>query len=240
MNAHIAKPINVTVMYDTLSRILVPSKIHVITENNDTEHVEFPVNSISGVDLQKGLLSANYNLALYQKHLLKFAEKYRQFAHTLRTLMEEYNHADLTREIHTLKGLAGSIGAQTLYQDAEILERKLNTNTHIEADEATATVLESLQRVVSSIDAVEAQLTAIDSPKIDSMDIETFTARLHQLLNLLDDYDTEAVDVVEELIRNAKGLSQEVVSELECIAKALRLYDFETATTHLNKLLNIV
>ena len=139
-----------------------------------------------------------------------------------------------------MKGLAGSIGAQTLYQDAEILERKLNTNIHIEADEATATMLESLQRVVSSIDAVDAQLTATESLQNDSIDVETFTARLHQLLDLLDDYDTEAVDVVEELNRNAKGLSCEVISELECIAKALRLYDFETATTHANKLLNIV
>ena len=240
MNAHIAKPINVRVMYETLSRILVPSKIHAITENNDPEHVEFPVNSISGVDLQKGLLSANYNVALYQKHLLKFAEKYRYFAHTLKTSIEEGRYKDVTREIHTLKGLAGSIGAQTLYQDAEILERKLNTNIHIEADEATATMLESLQRVVSSIDAVDAQLTATESLQNDSIDVETFTARLHQLLDLLDDYDTEAVDVVEELNRNAKGLSCEVISELECIAKALRLYDFETATTHANKLLNIV
>lgn len=50
MNVYIVKFINVRVMYEIFSCILVLLKIYVIIENNDFEYVEFFVNFIFGVD----------------------------------------------------------------------------------------------------------------------------------------------------------------------------------------------
>lgn len=258
MNAHIAKPINITAMYNTLAQFLTPSLDIPIRETANVEHIDFPVKALNGIDIRKGLLSSNNNVTLYKKHLLKFAEKYSNFTQSLSTLNDKDDANEKAREIHTLKGLAGSIGAQALYHDVTLLEQELNAdliddnqtnedisqnnyvNANVNTENAIANMLNSLALVVSSIESAHTLLSSTESTESDALNAKTLKATLIELLDLLDDYDTEAVDVVMELIRNSKGLSPNVMNELESIEKALRRYDFEAATTHANALLKMV
>lgn len=241
MDAHIAKPINVRGMYETLTHILAPNQVHAIVETNEADEVsqiDFPVDTLNGIDIKKGLSSTNYNAELYQKHLLKFSEKYRHFADTLDIHDEENNSTDTTRNIHTMKGLAGSIGAQALYQDAEALE--LARKADFGSDKAMAVMLNSLALVISSIDSASAQLSSTETYLNDSVDLTTFKATLEQLRGLLDDYDTGAIDVLEELLKNTNGLSPDVMKELKNTEKALRQYDFDSAISHTNALTEVL
>ncbi|MDO6569258.1 response regulator [Alteromonas sp. 1_MG-2023] len=238
MNAHIAKPININTMYNTLMRILAPTEVHASNEISAPVKVDFPVETLDGIDIKKGLSSSNYNGDLYQKHLLKFAEKYRQFANTLSQSSEDRSEVNVTRKIHTLKGLAGSIGAQKLYHDAESLEFAYSKN--IGTKKAMATMLDSLAHVILSIDSAANKLNSTNNHIDSNIDLNTFKATLAQLNDLLDDYDTEAVSIVEELIKNTTGLSPHLMDELQNIEKALRLYDFESAITHTSALVDML
>lgn len=78
--------------------------------------------SIHGLDIRAGLMVVRGNEALYRKLLLRFREQQIHFADEF----EQANAVDpqtATRLAHSLKGVAGNLGALRLQHLAESLEQ---------------------------------------------------------------------------------------------------------------------
>ena len=104
MNDHIAKPIDVDVLFATLSKWLkVPNE-------GARRIAQEPELAIDGVDTRQGLRRAAGNRDLYIDLLRRFADGQRELAAGIRAAV---GGGDITRAsllVHTLKGMAGNVG----------------------------------------------------------------------------------------------------------------------------------
>ena len=112
------------------------------------------------------------------------------------------------RLAHTLKGAAANIGARDLQNSAQVLETACKNKA---SEEEIAVLLESVENQLAPV----LEGLAVLDPPSDQVPSESGSGtaassvsetQLEQLRGLLEDYDSQAVDLVEELLN--KQLSE--------------------------------
>ena len=117
MNDHITKPIDPEVLFATLGKWLPaenePEEVSQTTPAPLMADAPLP-QQIPGIDLELGLERIGDAL-LYRNVLLLFTEKYGTKAEEIIGLLQEQRWVEATRELHTLKGVVGTVCAQELF-----------------------------------------------------------------------------------------------------------------------------
>jgi len=248
MNDHISKPINVNEMFNSMAKWITPSnptaelRLESDTETKILETITIP--KLSGIDTQSGLATTQGNAKLYRKLLIKFRDSQKNFEQQFRTAQVDVDPKSATRCAHTLKGVAGNISAKGIQKAAEILEQACSQNKEPdEINHLLANVLLELSPVLNALNTLgnnerEQENLLIQNTDIQKtakhIDIEQCTTLLQQLRDLLQEDDTDATDIVEEL--------QELLGTgthsnlLKRLMDAVDEYDFEEALEQLNHL----
>jgi len=138
MQDFVTKPVQTKVLFDTLHRWLghkavemmdaIPTP-HAQTSANDAKTFDFA--QIKEIDSVKGLANMAGKPALYRDMLSRF---YQGQATTVEAISQHFQQgsiADAERLTHTLKGLAGSIGAAKVAAAAQQLEEFFATGNLI-------------------------------------------------------------------------------------------------------------
>jgi len=116
MNDHIAKPINVNDMFATMAKWITPSGERQLS----SEKIEDDTNSvmvlpcIAEINTDIGLNCTQGDKELYLKLLIKFYHSNIDFSQSFKQAIMEPDHQRALRLAHTLKGVAGTIGAKQL------------------------------------------------------------------------------------------------------------------------------
>lgn len=105
MNDHISKPIDVDILFATLSKWL-----HVRHESVKRLAQDMDI-SIEGIDTKQGLRRAAGNEELYAELLLNFAAQQKELLNGIRQAVLDGDITQAEQIAHTLKGMAGNIGA---------------------------------------------------------------------------------------------------------------------------------
>jgi PAS domain S-box-containing protein len=132
----IPKPIDFPALLTAMERLLNPvimmggqTGITRIPTSQEAQAIAFP--SISGVDVHKGLEQVDNMPELYQDILCSFlSELDGIFADLPRALEQDWTD-ETRRKVHTLKGLAGTIGATRLEKITTVLNSALKNNLAI-------------------------------------------------------------------------------------------------------------
>jgi len=237
MNDHIAKPINVQNMFTTMAQWIVPSnpdKEVLLTDNDESNLVSEDIGRLAGIDVAAGLSTCQGNQKLYRKLLIKFRDSMRDFKQQFQTAQASGDIEASTSCVHSLKGVAGNIGAIELYEVAQALELACNEG---QLDEQIQPLLENvmsnLSIVLGSLETLEQESNVV-SEKNMSLDTEKLQLLLSQLRELLEEDDADAADIVEE-IEELPGISTSNMT-LKRLLKAIDEYDFELAIKELDKL----
>ena len=106
--------------------------------------------TLPGLDIQEGLALLGDNRTLYLRLLRTFAATYAGADGRIRILLIEGKLDDAIREAHTIKGLAGQMGAQSLYRLARRLETALRSASP-EADTALRGFADELALVIRGV-----------------------------------------------------------------------------------------
>ncbi len=234
MNEHIAKPIDVQDMFAAMAKWITPSTP--VTDEPQTQVVSEPerqedIPEIPGIDLAAGLVRCQGNHKLYRKLLLKFRVSEADFQEEFQKARTSDDLQAATRYAHTLKGVAGNIGAKTVQESAMKLEMACKNDV---ADKEITDLVNALLLVLNPVlDGLAILDTNEKENRTEStaLDQEKFGELVDRLRDLLEDDDTDATEVLEEL-RALPGIENHK-NTLEDVAKALDAYDFEEA---LNKL----
>ncbi len=158
---HIAKPIEPNVLFDTLLK-WIPSiecgpsmgEAQNVTDNR----VSLPKH-LDGIDIAEGIQRASGNPDLYISLLMHFVNDHGKDSRIIAEAVVR-NDIDLAhRTAHTLKGVAGGIGAQALYDSSRKVETALKKNQLTRFDALMETLAGDLTRVVE--DLKKKDLTAI-------------------------------------------------------------------------------
>jgi response regulator RpfG family c-di-GMP phosphodiesterase len=126
MNDHVTKPINPRALYRTLaSWLALGSDFSVSSLEPSGAELNFFHGFEDIIDTEDGLSRVGGNPKLYKKLLKEF---YRDHAQDLELIYQCRSRNALKEAqglLHTLKGVAGTIGAVSFAEKADILEQKL-------------------------------------------------------------------------------------------------------------------
>ncbi|BBP44507.1 PAS domain S-box protein [Thiosulfativibrio zosterae] len=236
MNDHISKPLNVEAMFATIAQWVTPAnpKELVTPETSKISAPQGSINDLPGIDTNKGLAISMQNIKLYTKLLVKFRDAQANFEDKFKAAQQDADPTAATRAAHTLKGVAGNIGALSVQAAAAELEEackneadSLVINTLLQKTlEELSPVIDGLKGVGDEAVEVQENNTVVDPSLIEPL--------LEKLKMLLEDDDAEASDVVEELLPLVKGTSMEAT--LRKVSNSVLDYEFEEALEAINAL----
>ncbi len=235
MNDHISKPIDPVAMYATLERyyrVAAPPEKSRPAAPAASPASPPEVPEIAGLDTTDGVRRVAGNTRLYLSLLRRFAAQQADTTVRIAEHLTQGDRATAERLAHTLKGVAGNIGAGVVQSRASDLEAAIREGRPAET---TTRCLEEVQQALGPLVlAIKNALppeTVTPGPavEIDWTEAKPLVARLDTLLA---EYDAEALDMFSasaELLRAVLGASAAPVEH------SLRDYDFETALSLLRE-----
>ena len=234
MNDHIAKPINVSRMFQTIAKWVSPAMpapadpISVAAQPTDA--VEIP--EVPGLDTAAGLQVAEGNRALYRRLLIRFRDGHRDFFEEFQRSRRSDDPSAALRLAHSLKGVAANLGLKAVARAARELEAACAAGPESPIVEQALSSLESqLEPILDGLggldDAVPAQAPA-------TADRATIADELRRLRKLVEDSDTEAGAVLEGLTAMAGPAPYDDL--LKRLHKALEAFDFDAALVEVKSL----
>lgn len=238
MNDHVAKPIDPDEMFAALMR-WIPDRLKIVETEGETVSSEPPASAlisndsladVQGLDMKAGLRRVLNKRDSYINLLRKFVAGQEDSPNRIRRALEAQQPQDAEREAHTLKGVAGNIGATILQEAAANVEAAIKAALGtdglnpmiVEMEE----ILSELNRAIG-VALPEEETTSPESVEVDWIELAEIVTRLESLLA---DDNTEATDV---FMGNAKALQAAFGSGAARMKRALEEYDFETALTEL-------
>ncbi len=197
MDDYVTKPIDVDHLYKTLVKWIKPGKRK---EAKDAFHkkiqaVERPLaetvlpDKINGIDMKAGLLRVGNNAKLYKELLISLKTKYAGIGDEIKTELEKDNYSTAGRKAHTIKGLAGNLGATELYDAAIALEEGILNDKTNDLDILIKTFEERLKFVMMGLsdihdddEGLEKNLKAESKNEFDPEKVQLLLAELKDLI----------------------------------------------------------
>ena len=237
MNDHISKPINVNEMFNTMAKWITP-RTPVNTINNihkQDDSIELP--KLTGIDTEDGLAHTQGDKKLYLKLLKKFYHSQKDFSLQFEAALNSDDKKSAERCAHTLRGVAGNIGAIKIMEYAAELEQAcVNTESGNDIQGIFKLLTTSLLQVMDSLSELS---NAEPSLGLEQQDLDSikFNKLIEELKALLHDDDTAAADVIDELYQlPGIGVYQK---DLKALSKFIEAYDFEQGLEVLERLSNL-
>ncbi len=243
MNDFVTKPIEPDELWHALAQWIRPHSGLGLVPRADaslaaasTPHTEATMDglrSIPGLDVAQGLRRTMGKQPLYQDMLRKFSAGQAHAVVDLLHSLDAADHATAERTAHTLKGVAGNIGASLLQASAAQLERAIHRQEPAAAIHAlaahTAQLLEPLVAAITRQLPVPVAVAAASTAPFDPAAAAALCARLAQLLR---EDDAESIEMLQE---HAALFKQALPGAYAEIAAAVAQYDFETALERLTQ-----
>ncbi len=221
MNDHLGKPIEPNELWHTLTRWM---PIQVEPRIESPRVIEAAVDwQLPGVDIDSGLRRVLGKRELYQRLLGKFAASQAEVPAQVRAALAANQLESAERLAHSLKGLAGNLGATDLATLAATLESAIKDERHDELEALLSEVQQSLEALVA---AIKLQFTSEQPAASVTVDDEQLLVLCRQLQRLFSEDDPRAgklFDEQGELLRSA------FTTEYAALAAAVRSFDFEQA-----------
>ena len=237
MNDFIAKPIDVAQLFGTLARWIAPATPQEMTAVVAQPEAELPV--IAGLKMAEAMRRVGGNATLMRKLLDRFVETQFDAMQRIVAAIENNQLETAIREAHTLKGLAGNIGAGGLADSAARVEHLLSLGSHDGLPQALAACTLVLDELVPKIvlamqsrgNAAEAGSAA--GAQVAPVDRAHLEAGLRELSQLLLQDDAQAVKHLDGIgpVLVAAGQAEHARQ----LKRMLGQYDFEGALAQLGE-----
>jgi polar amino acid transport system substrate-binding protein len=233
MNEHVPKPIDPAQLNAVLSRWLETTN-RLPNRDTVTDEPNLPTE-LPGIDLPWGLERIGGNKRLFLKLLREFAANHRNAIETIEKQLADGNREGARRELHTLKGVAGNIGARILQQEAGNLEQVLV------AGKQDVELPQSFRRAFTTLFDGLAGLRMPAKPLVYTADIEDaaiLEGDVNDLLSRLQQMLLEGNPEAATLLGPLQVLLPEPGQweQLEQIGVLLESYEFDLALPILKKI----
>ncbi|MCB1886065.1 MAG: transporter substrate-binding domain-containing protein [Rhodocyclaceae bacterium] len=233
MDGHVPKPIDPTVLFDTLCAWL-PVRDD-IAETPPQTHAPAPPLPAGALDTAAALTRVAGNRALYATLCRDFAERYEHALDALRQLAAA-DRQSVADAAHALKGVAGNIGARAVQAAAEHIETLARQGQDAglpaalaELGEALPAAIEHARRISTTIDGPQQ----VEAPGA-AMTTGELRERLDHLASLVAAGDADAIDCLAAI--RTGDLPAPCHELRQGLAIALTDFEFATASTLLDAL----
>ena len=234
MNDFIAKPIDVAQLFGTLARWIAPAAPQEMTVLVAQPEAELPV--VAGLKMAEAMRRVGGNATLMRKLLDRFVETQFDAMQRIVAAIENNQLETAIREAHTLKGLAGNIGAGGLADSAARVEHLLSLGSHDGLPQALAACTLALDELVPKIVLAMQSRSNVPEPGnavAAPVDRAYLEAGLRELSQLLQQDDAQAVKHLDGIgpVLVAAGQAEHARQ----LKRMLGQYDFEGALAQLGE-----
>jgi two-component system, sensor histidine kinase and response regulator len=203
MNDHITKPIEPAALFEALQRWLPERGVAVVAPAAARPHCDALSNdddtlqAVPGLDSADGLRRVLGNRSAYVALLRRFASSQAGAAQDIRAALSDDRAGDAARFAHTLKGVAGNVGARDLHREASELEGALRRGDPLaQVEPLVESTAQALGRLVAAIVcALPTEPEAAPAATVDAQALGDVVERLDLLLS---QDAVEALDLFEE------------------------------------------
>ena len=248
MQDHIAKPIDPGSLFSTLARWVKPASPapfpDTLDMDKEEEHLEYDgkekaaLPAIPGVDVQTGLKRLGGNIAGYVALLGRFRNNQGGAVAAIREASAAGDRMTAERLAHTLKGVAGTIGAEALQESAQTLESAIRGEAaegRLEARLAeTARLLDQVCADIARVlPRAKPDVGVKHAPEAVAQTVSRRDALFRQAAGQLAIFDA----AVENTLAALAGLplSPKAAAIVREIGKKVAAYDFEGAARELQQ-----
>ena len=240
MDDFIGKPILPSTLYSILIKWIKP---HPSNQTNPPTNLISSPNEIPylyGIDNNIGLMHTAGDTSVYRKILQKFALNHAHSINEIAKAVSEKNQLAARQGVHTLKGLAGSLGAIALQGHLIRLEECLaaqdsNVENTPSLGKLIASTGQELDRIINSIQSTLPVLAPIFDNK-SAFSVAETQQQLQVLLTKLQDFDSDADQQLELIL--SKISDEALIKALLLIRKQIANYEFVNAAQALTQLLD--
>ena len=234
MNDHVTKPIEPDVLFATLARWAKPRPTQVPdAPKTPLDLAVVVIPDIADINSVEGLKRVAGNEKLYRSLLAQFAEKQGDAATQISEALRNGDRELAERIAHTVKGVAGNIGAAKIQVGAAGLEKAIR-----ETDDVQTTVLltEFNMLLLTQVKAIIAGLAATQpvaaiSAANSHFDLDLAFASVARLKGLLEACDADAEEAYLALQTVLAGRVEE--NSLNDLETNIRDFEFENALAKL-------
>ena len=237
MNDYISKPIDPDALSRSVQYWIKTNSTSISTDDNQAinDTVNWDVDP-EGINLQLGLSRVANNADLYLDLLQEFIEKYGNTVSTLHQYLASDSLENAGRLMHTLGGIAGTIGAVELQNNILDMTNLLQKNNAIE-EKILADFNTNFNELTHNLKMWLGEKNTSATESINHKvihDIELDTEILTRITELLEEGKPEGNKLLARI--DIKALDQE---NAELVSLALRYaqnYDFSNTLANLSKL----
>jgi CheY-like chemotaxis protein len=156
MNDYVSKPIDPDALFSVLVTWIKPGGVKIVSEytprpagESDGE-IHLP-NSLPGIFVGSGLRMCNDNKKLYRDLLVRFKNERQTTADEIRKALMAGDSVAAGRIAHTMKSVAGTLGAKQLSESAELLEKAIRSEDSGALDMRLAEFESCLRQMVDGL-----------------------------------------------------------------------------------------
>jgi two-component system sensor histidine kinase/response regulator len=229
MNGHVSKPIDPSLLFETLERFVVPTAKAGAVPPPElapaavAEVAELPI--VPGLNTREGLLRVAGNEKLYLKLLRQFSKTEADAAQRIASALEANDRARAERMAHSVKGAAGNLGASAVQNAAANLEKAIASSVPAaEIKPLCASLQECLEQLIPGL---ESALERPDGGSVQAGDPAQVKQAVEQLSRYLTESNAAAIDYFEEAKPHLRILFD--AYEFEHFAGLVQSYAFSEA-----------
>ncbi|MCG9783729.1 response regulator [Vibrio brasiliensis] len=228
MNSHLAKPINVRNLYQTLSQHLLPSDessspSQPTSEPAPTDNSDLP--NLSGINLEQAIFDIGGDRESYFSILSRFLATQLEELPMFKEVVDKEDWEMAARMAHSLKGSSANLGIELLAKLAGKMERSIkeHSKTALGELEVSSAIVEKLHQELT-----QWQQESQPQPAKSQVDPKQL---YQQLVTLVDEYDVEALAIVQD----AEQFGVWTPEQQSQFIDAIEGFEFEMAKELLNQ-----
>ena len=234
MQDFITKPIDPDELFGTLVKWIKPGEREVTVrsapEPEQTE-TEVMVPVLVNIDIADGMNRVGGNKKLYVSLLEKFHSRNQNVLTEIKDAINEADQEKAVRIAHTVKGVAGNLGAIKLNKAAALVESALKKSISSDITSLLVTFTFELNAVLNEIGNWLEQRMPPEAAPVEmnegELDKDKFTQLLRELKGMVESSDFESAKKLEQIIQMpGAGIYREI---LGTVAKKLGDYEFDDA-----------
>jgi two-component system sensor histidine kinase/response regulator len=231
MNDHIAKPIDIDLMFLTLARWVKPRGAAATAFAKPPLQQSTPIPRIAELDIAKVIQRIGNDGDLFRNMLRWFRDGHSDYVRSMRAAMAAHDYSVAQRLAHTLKGAAGDIGATRLREAARRLETALLSHPtavpSAQLDEVDALLMQQLVEIAPAIAPMPGASSLAGKPAGEAALVEV----LRELAKLLSEDDAQAVELLAPLAALVEGSAQ--AADFRHLAGLIERFSLSEALTGL-------
>ena len=248
MDDYVSKPIDPDFLYSALLKWVTPGTGESGTSaSGETSNMAAPAPEasrmapIAGFDVDSGLKRVGGNEKLYQTLLLDFHDRYSGTPEKVKKYLSEGAHSEARALVHEIRGVAGNLSADKLYQAAKLMEAAIEARSNPVPEELITGFSDACNQVMASLAEFKKRKKTEKAPPDPpaqnaekAQDARDFQEILFNLKQMLDRHDLSAEDYIAavDIDADETGIAEKWKALCERIAEL----DFEAAKTLLDEI----